>query len=172
MYRLLTIVRLAPTQSILDSSIPSQASLCDKNRSGQAFHCLYHSDDLPSLPSFMRPLPSKLASEDIHYLQSKGALTLAPIGLQTALLQSYVEHVYPCLPLINLHDFLDAVDFQDRHHSQTSLLLYQAIMFSAAAFVDMKYLREAGFATRKDARKVFFQKTRVSRDIPVSKYTW
>ncbi|KAJ6444633.1 C6 transcription factor (Ctf1B) [Purpureocillium lavendulum] len=38
-------------------------------------------------------------------------------------------------------------------------------MFSATAFVDMKHLREAGYATRKAARRIFFQKTRTLYDI-------
>ncbi|EQL00620.1 Cutinase transcription factor 1 beta [Ophiocordyceps sinensis CO18] len=37
-------------------------------------------------------------------------------------------------------------------------------MFSATAFVDIKYLREAGYASRKVARKAFFQKTRLLYD--------
>jgi len=35
-------------------------------------------------------------------------------------------------------------------------------MFAGSAFVGMEHLRAAGYATRKDARKDFFQKTRVS----------
>jgi len=66
------------------------------------------------------------------------------------------------MPLMDLHGFLNIVNRRDGLNGQTSLLLYQAMMFSATAFVDMKYLREAGYATRKAARKAFFQKTRVS----------
>lgn len=82
--------------------------------------------------------------------------------LQNGLLQSYVEYVHPYMPLMDLHGFLNIVNRRDGLNGQTSLLLYQAMMFSATAFVDMKYLREAGYATRKAARKAFFQKTRVS----------
>lgn len=110
----------------------------------------------------MRPLPSKIAPEDVQYLGVKGALTLPNVTLQNALLQCYVEYVYPYMPLIDLHNFLSIVDRRDGVNGQTSLLLYQSIMFSATAFVDMKHLREAGFSSRKAARKAFFQKTRVS----------
>jgi hypothetical protein len=34
-------------------------------------------------------------------------------------------------------------------------------MFAGTAFVDMDYLRKAGYTNRKAARKAFFQKARV-----------
>jgi hypothetical protein len=92
----------------------------------------------------------------------KGALTLPPIGLQNALLQAYAEYVHPYMPLMDLHDFLSIINRRDGLNGQTSLFLYQAVMFSATAFVDVAHLREAGFQSRKAARKAFFQKTRVS----------
>lgn len=110
----------------------------------------------------MRPLPSKIAPDDVEYLHAKGALTLPGVPLQNALLQAYVEYVHPYMPLMDLHGFLAMVSRRDGLNGQTSLLLYQAVMFSATAFVDMRYLREAGYPTRKAARKAFFQKTRVS----------
>jgi hypothetical protein len=66
------------------------------------------------------------------------------------------------MPLIDLHPFLSIVDRRDGVNGQTSLLLYQSIMFSAMAFVDIKHLRAAGFSSRKVARKAFVQKTKVS----------
>lgn len=109
----------------------------------------------------------------MQYLSLKGALTLPGIPLQNALIQSYIEYVYPYMPLIDLHGFLNIVDRRDGVNGQTSLLLYQSIMFAATAFVDMKYLRDAGFTTRKAARKAFFQKTRVSQLVPqLAVHSW
>lgn len=119
-------------------------------------------DAVSQLPAFLRPLPSKIAAEDFQYLALKGALALPSIALQNALLQCYVEYVYPYMPLIDLHPFLSIVDRRDGVNGQTSLLLYQSIMFSAMAFVDIKHLRAAGFSSRKVARKAFVQKTKVS----------
>lgn len=117
----------------------------------------------PQLPPFLRPLPSKIAPEDVSYLQMKGALTLPEIPLQNALLQAYVEFIHPFMPLIDLHPFLSIVNSRNGFNGQMSLLLYHAVLFSATAFVDMKRLREAGYTSRKAARKAFFQKTRVSK---------
>jgi hypothetical protein len=113
------------------------------------------------LPPFLRPLPSKIAPEDVGYLQAKGALTLPTIPLQNALLQAYAEYVHPYMPLMDLHPFLNIVNNRNGFNGQMSLLLYHAVMFSAMAYVDMRLLREAGFSNRKAARKSFFQKTRV-----------
>lgn len=114
------------------------------------------------LPPFVRPLPTKIAAEDIKYLHVKGALTLPSLALQNALLQAYVEYVHPYMPLMDLHSFLSIINNRDGNNGQISLFLYQAVMFAASAFVEMKYLREGGYTTRKAARKSFFQKTRVS----------
>lgn len=133
-------------------------------RTAQFLNSLELPDAGSQLPAFIRPLPAKIAPEDVQYLAIKGALTLPSISLQKALLHCYIEFVYPYMPLIDLRHFLSIVDRRDGVNGQTSLLLYQSIMFSATAFVDMKYLREAGFSSRKAARKAFFQKTRLLYD--------
>ncbi|KAG6219737.1 Cutinase transcription factor 1 beta [Claviceps purpurea] len=141
-----------------------QFSSLENGRTAQFLSSLEIPDAASQLPAFVRPLPAKIAPEDVQYLVIKGALTLPDIPLQNALLQCYIEYVYPYMPLIDLHNFLSIVDRRDGVNGQTSLLLYQSIMFSAVAFVDMKYLREAGYSSRKAARKAFFQKTRLLYD--------
>lgn len=42
-----------------------------------------------------------------------------------------------------------------------SILLFQAVMFAAVGFVDESLIVEAGFATRKDAKRVFYHKASV-----------
>lgn len=133
----------------------------DTSRTVQFLSSLEEPDAAAQLPAFVRPLPSKIAAEDVGYLFAKGALTLPAIPLQNALLQAYVEYVHPYMPLMDLHNFLGIVNSRDGLNGQCSLFLYHAVMFAATAFVDMKHLREAGYSTRKAARKAFFQKTRV-----------
>jgi hypothetical protein len=119
-------------------------------------------DASSQLPAFIRPLPAKIASEDVNYLYMKGALTLPSPPLQNALLRAYVEFVHPYMPMMELHDFLSSINSVDGLCGQVSLFLYHAVMFASTAYVDSKYLKEAGFANRKAARKAYFQKTRVS----------
>ncbi|KAG6117480.1 Cutinase transcription factor 1 beta [Claviceps humidiphila] len=144
--------------------LAQQSSSLENGRTAQFLSSLEIPDAASQLPAFVRPLPAKIAPEDVQYLVIKGALTLPDIPLQNALLQCYIEYVYPYMPLIDLHNFLSVVDRRDGVNGQTSLLLYQSIMFSAVAFVDMKHLREAGYSSRKAARKAFFQKTRLLYD--------
>jgi hypothetical protein len=90
-------------------------------------------------------------------------LTVPKGTLRSQMLRAYVEFVHPYMPLLDLHDFLSVIDKPDGSNGKVSLILFQAVMFAGSAFVDMQYLRTAGYATRKEARKDFFQKTRVSR---------
>jgi len=114
------------------------------------------------LPRFIKPLPAKIGPDEIAYLEKKGALTVPKGNLRGEMLRAYVEFVHPYMPLLDLHDFLTMVDKRDGSKGKVSLILFQAVMFAGSAFVDMEHLRTAGYATRKDARKDFFQKTRVS----------
>jgi hypothetical protein len=113
------------------------------------------------LPDYLKPLPSRMTSIDIDYLFAKGALSLPDIPLRNALLRSFFEYVHPYMPLVEVHDLLQIIDEGTGESGKISLLLFQAIMFSGAAFVDMEFLRSAGYSNRKLARKAFFQKARV-----------
>jgi len=130
-------------------------------RTAQFLNTLEEPDLLSQLPAFVKPIPSKIAPEDVKYLYTKGALTLPPPELQNALVRAFVEFVYPYVPLVELGAFLNTVNSQEGLCGQVSLFLYQAIMFSATAYVEAKYLRKAGYTSRRAARKSFFQKTRV-----------
>ncbi|KAG9387615.1 Cutinase transcription factor 1 alpha [Pyrenophora tritici-repentis] len=116
------------------------------------------------LPKFIKPLPSRIGPDEISYLEKKGALTVPRGSLRSEMLRAYVEFVHPYMPLLDLHDFLTMVDQRDGANGKVSLILFQAVMFAGSAFVGMEHLRSAGYATRKDARKDFFQKTRILYD--------
>jgi hypothetical protein len=129
------------------------------------------------LPLFIKPLPAKIGPDEVAYLDKKGALTIPQGTLRSEMLRAYIEFVHPYMPLLELHDFLATIDRADGSLGKVSLILYQAVMFAGSAFVDMQHLRAAGYATRKEARKDFFQKTRVSRRpvfrfLPTSAERW
>lgn len=115
------------------------------------------------LPSFLKALPTTMDPETVQYLHKVGALTLPGSALQNALLQAYIEHVHIAIPFLDLQDFLDAIYGHHSHSVKTSLLLFQSIMFAGTAFVDMRYLQEDGYKTRRDARRQFFQRTKVGK---------
>ncbi|KAF5659165.1 cutinase transcription factor 1 beta [Fusarium heterosporum] len=146
------------------SSIIPDSNFFDTLRTTQLLGSLEEKETPPQFPAFLRPLPTKITSEDVDYLKIKGALSVPTLPLQNALLQAYVEYVHPYMPLMDLNSFLGVISSRDGQNGQTSLFLYQAVMFAASAFVDMKYLRESGYTTRKAARKSFFQRTRLLYD--------
>ena len=114
------------------------------------------------LPSFIRPLPPRITAEDMEFLQRKGALTVPDTRLRNELLRSYVQYVHPYMPLLDLREFLHPIEKNDGN-SPVSLLLFQAVMFAATAYIDMRFLQAQGFDNRKTARKIFFQRARVRR---------
>ncbi|PGG95620.1 hypothetical protein AJ79_09945 [Helicocarpus griseus UAMH5409] len=116
-----------------------------------------------SLPNFIRPLPAKFQSDDIAYLEAKGALTIPGQGLRNELMKSYLQFVHPYMPLLELDDFLRTIARNDGSR-RMSLLLFQATMFAGTAFISMKHLAAAGYESRKDARKAFFQRARLLYD--------
>lgn len=82
-------------------------------------------------------------------------------GLRNELLRAYIEFVHPYMPLLELYDFIMIVESGSGVLGRISLILFQAVMFAGSAFVDMQHLHNAGYLSRKEARKDFFQKTRV-----------
>jgi hypothetical protein len=115
-----------------------------------------------SLPPYVTPLPDSILGEDFEYLRAKGALTIPDIPLRNQLLQSFIEYVYPFLPLVNLEELLSIVQAGNGSQGQVSLLVFQAIMLAGSGFVEMSYLKAAGFQTRRSALRALFQKVKVS----------
>lgn len=128
-----------------------------------------HSLDSPTnvgraftLPGYIKPLPARISLDDENFLAKKGALSIPDKELRDQLLRSYLEYVHPFMPLLDLNGFLEAIEC-DGSTSRVSLLLLQAVMFAGSAFVDVSYLRAAGYDSRKLARKELFRRTKVSR---------
>lgn len=116
---------------------------------------------LKQLPRYIRKLPTNIVGDDLAYLSSKGTFEIPAADLQNALIWSFFEHVYPFMPILDIDQFLQSINVQDGSNP-ISLLLFQAVLFAGTAHVEMSYLKRAGFQTRRDARKAFFQKVRVS----------
>lgn len=112
-----------------------------------------------NLPNFIRPFSHSLTQEDIDYLRLKGALDIPSASFLNALLNSYVRYVYPYMPTTDLSSLRRIVTGES---ASISILLLQAINFSAVAFVDINEIHKAGFNSRRSCRKAFYNKTRVS----------
>ena len=84
-------------------------------------------------------------------------------SLRNELLRCYVQYVHPYLPLLNLQEFLACIEKNDPKDT-LSLLLFQAVMFAATGFIDMRYLHAQGYDSRKAARRAFFQRVKLLYD--------
>lgn len=117
------------------------------------------------LPSFIQPLPERLVNNesDMDYIYTRGALSLPDVSLESELVQAYISYIYPYMPSTDLHDLLQVLDHRDGSAGCVSLFLYQAIMFAATAFVENDRLLEAGYTSRKEIRRLYFNKARVRR---------
>lgn len=111
-------------------------------------------------PRFLKPLPSRIEAEDLEFLRIRGALAIPESWLRNELLRCYIKWVHSFMPVLNLQKFLLCVT-QNDPNGEISLLLFQAVMFVATAFVDFKHLHAAGYATRKSARNAFYTRLRV-----------
>jgi hypothetical protein len=114
----------------------------------------------PQLPKYIRPVPLEMNPEDLGILAGKWVFRMPDITVRNELLRKYAEYVHPLLPLLDLREFLQAIDSDDGH-IQLSLMLFYAVMSAAAAYVDIRHLHAEGFVNRKAARKAFFQKAKV-----------
>lgn len=113
------------------------------------------------LPSFVRPPPTAMTEDDLEYLQRKDALTIPVRELRKELLRCHIQYVHGHLPLMDLCDFLSVLDMNNDSLEPVSLLLFQAVMFTGAAFIELEYLQRAGFENRKVARQALFQRVKV-----------
>lgn len=111
-------------------------------------------------PRFLKPLPDRIAPEDLEFLRFRGALSIPEKGLRNELLRSYIQWVHSFMPVLNLQEFLRCVAENDPQ-GNVSVLLFQAVMFVGTAFIDIKHLQDAGYSTRKSARNAFYTRLRV-----------
>jgi hypothetical protein len=149
---------LASTIS-LSGEIPAKSTLPPSSTVLQRDHDTNH-DNNAELPAYIRPASRELDAGDLDFLRSCGALSIPHGSLRDQLLLAFVLYVYPQLPVVDLQDICDAIGV--RTGCKISLLLFQAIMFSGTAFVDLQALIDAGFENRLAARAYFFRKIKAS----------
>jgi len=112
------------------------------------------------LPAWVKPPSANLDPDDVEYLWKAGALTVPDTALRNEFLTCFIEWVYPWTPMVNLKDVLQVIS-KDGNAGQLSLLVVQAIMFAGAGFANFSLLQQAGFETRKEAKKHLFRRVKV-----------
>ncbi|OAG42859.1 hypothetical protein AYO21_02810 [Fonsecaea monophora] len=122
------------------------------------------SEDAPNivLPPYLRPVPNHIANEDLVYLEKKKAFEIPATIQRNELIRCYIQYVHPLSPIIDLRDFLRAID-QHEPSEPISLMLLQAVMFAGTTFIDMTYV--TGYEDRHAYQKAYFQKVKTLYDL-------
>lgn len=117
------------------------------------------------LPDYITPLAKDLDQDIFHLLRQRGALTLPNAVLIDELLRGFVCYVYPMLPILDLGEFLQAIEATNSN--TISLVLLQAVLFAGIAFADIAHLQKEGFQSHKEARKTFFERVKLLYEMDV-----
>ena len=118
------------------------------------------------IPDYVTTLPERLDAADAQYIGAKGALCLPTARFRTELLKSYILWVHPQVPILDLKSFLGAIA-DNNGINAISLLLFHAVMFAGVAFVDISYIHQEGYTSRKAARDSLFQRAKVRMNCPI-----
>jgi hypothetical protein len=111
------------------------------------------------LLSYILPCQQRLSEGAINRLCHQRAFIIPEDQLRDSLIHAYVQFVYLHLPIINIAEFATALSSKDGS-IKVSLLLLQAIFFSATGHLSIDVLTQAAFQSRTAARRIFFDRVK------------
>ncbi|KAH8691446.1 fungal-specific transcription factor domain-containing protein [Talaromyces proteolyticus] len=112
------------------------------------------------MPAFAKPFSAAITPGHLQRLYKDGVFDVPSTSLQNALLRTFINYVFPCIPVVDL-EFLESITKSRKSgEANISLLLYHSIMFSATSYVPMEDLIRAGYSSRKEACEPFFQRAK------------
>ncbi|KIW17687.1 hypothetical protein PV08_04882 [Exophiala spinifera] len=119
-------------------------------------------EEVPRLgiPGYITALPSGLDLEALQFLRVRGALSIPTAEVIDELIGAYVCYIHPFMPLLDMRPFIRAVD-SDGENEKISLLLFQAVMFAGATFVNEGCLSRAGYQNRNQACTSLFDRSQL-----------
>ncbi|KAL3490723.1 fungal-specific transcription factor domain-containing protein [Aspergillus germanicus] len=97
---------------------------------------------------------SKLAPTDVRFLDSKGCFRVPARPYLDEFLRKYFLHIHPCYPVVDEAEFWSLYNQEGMWdgHSKISLMLFQAMLFAASAYVSLRSLRAIGIDNTLEAR--------------------
>ncbi|KAH7134420.1 hypothetical protein EDB81DRAFT_803860 [Dactylonectria macrodidyma] len=112
---------------------------------------------------------SYLPAEDIDYLDFKRCFTVPARPLLDEFVQQYFRYVHPLLPVLNEAVFWDMYQCESESASlwgvRIPLIVLQAMLFSASAFVSPKTLELLGYPNIRAARKSLYNRAKSLYDL-------
>ena len=113
------------------------------------------------LPKYASPLAPLVSQEDCRTLHKEKAFEVPCVEIMDQLLRNYIQYVYPVLPILNLGELLVVIHPGYTGTKRVSLLLFQALMFSATVFQTRASIEIEGFRSRREARKTRFERAKL-----------
>lgn len=115
----------------------------------------------PCLPPYITPLPTRLDKTALQFLSSNGALSVPSAEFRHVCASRYLELLHPLFPLLDLHNLLTITQRGNDECGTISLLLFNAVMCAALAFVENDHVIRAGYPSKRAARMSFFIRAKV-----------
>jgi hypothetical protein len=116
---------------------------------------------IPRLPPYITPLPNRLDKTVLQFLSSNGALSVPSAEFRHICASRYLELLHPLFPLLDLHNLLTITQRGNNECGTISLLLFNAVMCAALAFVENDHVIRAGYPSKRAARMSFFKRAKV-----------
>ncbi|CZR68248.1 uncharacterized protein PAC_18147 [Phialocephala subalpina] len=110
---------------------------------------------------------TRVAPEDVRYLESKGCFHVPSGPRLDQLVRQYFLHVHPYMPVLDEEEFwyMFARRQDDLSKGRRfSLLVFQAMLFTASPFASLADLRACGFQSYHSAREILHQRARLLYD--------
>ncbi|KAG7114852.1 Cutinase transcription factor 1 beta like protein [Verticillium longisporum] len=113
----------------------------------------------------------RLPPEDINFLELKKCLRVPSRVYLDEILQQYFRYVHPFFPLVNEASFWDMYHGVDPGKSpeRFSLLVLQAMLFTACSFVSANTLEQLGYSSVRAARRIMYGRAKMLYDFETEK---
>ncbi|KFY82521.1 hypothetical protein V500_10486 [Pseudogymnoascus sp. VKM F-4518 (FW-2643)] len=122
---------------------------------------------IPCLPPYITPLPTGLDKTVLQFLSIKGALSVPSAEFRHICASRYLELLHPLFPLLDLHNLLTITQRGNDKCGTISLLLFNAVMCAALAFVENDHVIRAGYPSKRAARMSFFIRAKLLYDFDI-----
>ncbi|GAM35146.1 hypothetical protein TCE0_017r03242 [Talaromyces pinophilus] len=106
---------------------------------------------------------SSLPAEDVEYLISKRCLHFPRKDVLDEFVGQYFAMVHPFVPLLDEAEFWRI--YNGAGTKKVSLLVFQAILFSACCFVPLETLQRCGFNDKRTARSELHRRAKILFDL-------
>jgi hypothetical protein len=102
-----------------------------------------------------------LSKVDMDLLRSKGVFDLPPIAVQEDFLKTFFRFVYWQIPTMTMDGIKYLVECSIGRDRPRNMLLFYAVLTSAAEYVSDQVVNEAGFSSQSLAREIMLERCRV-----------